>query len=147
MGIPAIPVLNPTPGAGSFDPSVVDQLALNDHLFLAEFDRYRAIINFLNAFRDWKENSLQQVGKGPLLPPPIPPPGYSLPVDPPAPPPPPPNFNPVIGERSAFGTYPAYNDANSAGTVVSNPNKPGATLTRVSQKTPFGNAEYWIDTP
>ncbi len=147
MASPEIPVFPVTPGAGSADPSVTDALALNDHLWLEQFNRYREIVNYLNAVRDWKINSLQQVGKGGILPPPVPPAGFSLPPDPPAPPPPPPNFNPVVEERSQFGAYPAPGDINPAGTVISNPFHAGKTLTKVVQKTPFGEAQYWVDTP
>lgn len=142
---PPAPVLQPTPGAGiSADPAVVDQLALNDKLYLEEKAKYDAIVNFLNAVRDWKVNSQQRVANGlPLDPRPTPPAGYTLPPDPPAPPPPAPNFTPVIRPLSQFGQYPAPGDANPAGTVIANPYVPGQRLVKVIVQTPFGDAHWW----
>ncbi len=153
MASPEIPILQPTPGAGSADPSVTDQLALNDHLWLEQFNRYREIVNYLNRVKAWKETSLQQVGKGGMLPAPIPPDGYVLPAEAPAPPPPAPSFEPRVEEK-ANGVYPGRGDINPAGTVIANPFQPGKTLTKVQQYSPFSTkgdvstyVQYWIDTP
>ncbi len=153
MASPEIPVFPVTPGAGSADPTVTDLLALNDHLWLDQWNQYRAIVNYLNQVKAWKETSLQQIGKGGLLPPPIPPAGYTLPVDPPPPPPPAPSFDPRVEEK-ANGVYPARGDINPAGTVIANPFQAGKTLTKVQQFTPFSTrgdlstyVQYWIDTP
>lgn len=143
---PIPPVLTPTPGAGvSADPSVVDKLALNDHLFLREKAKYDAIVNFLNAVRDWKVNSQQRVANGlPLDPEPVAPAGYVLAPDPPAPPAPAPSFTPVVRPLTQYGQYPAPGDNNPAGTVIANPYLlPGHFLVKVIVPTPFGNAHWW----
>lgn len=142
-----VPVLTPTPGGGtSFDPDVTDRLALNDHLFLEEFARYQAIVNYLNAVRDWKTNSVQRVANGlPLDPRPIPPIGYTPDPDPPTPVPVAPDFTPVVKPRSQFGQYPAPGDQNPAGTIIVNPFAPNGRLVKVIAATPFGDSHWWED--
>lgn len=140
------PTLTPTPGAGlSDDPNIVNQLALNDHLYLVAVAQANAVVNFLVAVANWKENGVQQQANGlPVSPPPVPPAGYT----PPAPPPPPPS--PVTASRTVvhavdqWGQYPAPGDTNPAGTKISNPYVAGGTLEKVIQSTPFGDSEWWV---
>ncbi len=152
MPLPTPPIFPITPGAGSADPDVVTLLAHNDSLYLQQFIYYNAVVDFLNRFASWKINSQQRISNGqPVDPPPVPPPGYSLPEEPEKPAPPPPSFTPIIGLAAAFPGrptfYPAPGDNNKAGTVVLNPFKAGKQLIRVEQPTPFGTAHYWEEAP
>lgn len=140
------PTLQPTPGAGaSFDPSITDQLALNDHLYLVAYAQAEAVLNYLVAVSNWKLNGAQQQANGlPVSPPPVPPAGYTPPAAPAPVPIPAPGNRTVVHAVDQWGQYPAPGDTNPAGTKISNPYVPGGTLVKVIQSTPFGDSEWWV---
>jgi len=139
------PTLQQTPGAGlSFDPSVTDQLALNDQLYLLAVQQAQAVMNYLVAVNNWKENGVQQQANGlPVSPPPVPPAGYTPPAAPAPAPVPVPGDRTVVHAVDQWGQYPAPGDTNPAGTKIANPYAPGGTLVKVIQSTPFGDSSWW----
>ncbi len=139
------PVLQQTPGGGlSFDPNVTNLLAANDALYLEAVAQANAVMVYLVAVSNWKENGVQQQANGlPVSPPPVPPVGYTPPAPPPAAPVPVPGTQTVIHAIDQWGQYPAPGDTNPAGTQISNPYGPGM-LVKVIQSTPFGNSEWWV---
>jgi hypothetical protein len=136
-----------TPGAGvSSSPSVTDELALNDSLYLQEFAQAQKVLNYLLAVSNWKLNGVQQQANGlPVSPPPVPPAGYV-----PAPAPAPvtavsaPSTTTIVHAIDQWGQYPAPGDTNPAGTKIPNPYIAGGSLVKVVSPTPFGNSMWYV---
>lgn len=137
-----------TPSGAVVSSEMVDRLIADQNLFLAEQRRADAVKLFLIQVRDYKINSQQREALGlPLDPAPVPPAGYTLPVEPPPPPPPPPSFDPIVRPLSRFGIYPAPGDNNTPGTIIANPYVAGKQLIRIAMEGPFGVAHYWEPYP
>lgn len=145
--VPTPPVQRPTPGAGtSFNPDVIDQLALNNHLFLEEWAKYNAIVNFLNRLKGWKDTAQRAQENGlPIPAPPVAPAGYVLP---PTPPPAPAlaipiTVGPYMDHANGHDRYQALGDLMVPFLGGVGKTADGRDLILKQRNTPWGISQWW----
>ncbi len=131
------------------NPQTAAEWSERAHLYVEALVQNNKIGEYLRAMLNYEEDSKSRIAYGlPLLPIPVPPPGYTPPTPPVVVKPPAPQtvVRAAMPDQTYGVIYPAPGDPNPNGTVIDNPFKSGTeTIRKVVHPTIFGESHFWVD--